>query len=44
MAVITYVLSREGFLYLAKVLDVFSWKVVGWAMSARRTAELVRTA
>ena len=41
VADITYVPTVEGFLYLATVLDVFSRKVVGWAMSARQTAALV---
>ncbi len=36
--------TQEGFLYLATVLDVFSRKVVGWAMSARQTVELVQSA
>jgi putative transposase len=30
---ITYVWTREGWLYLAIVLDLFSRQVVGWAMS-----------
>lgn len=36
--------TLEGFVYLATVLDVFSHKVVGWAMSARQTAEVVQAA
>ncbi len=44
VADITYVPTREGFLYLATVLDVCSRKVVGWAMGARQTAALVRSA
>ena len=44
VADITYVPTLEGFVYLAMVLDVFSRKVVGWAMSARQTAELVQSA
>ncbi len=44
VADITYVPTQEGFLYLATVLDVFSRKVVGWAMSARQTSELVQSA
>ncbi len=44
VADITYVPTREGFLYLATVLDVCSRKVVGWAMSARQTVELVKSA
>ena len=42
VADITYVPTLEGFLYLATVLDVFSRKVVGWAMGARQTVELVQ--
>jgi transposase InsO family protein len=32
---ITYVPTREGWLYLAAILDLYSRRVVGWAMSAR---------
>jgi len=38
---ITYLWSEEGWLYLAVVLDLYSRKVVGWAMSERMTASLV---
>lgn len=42
IADITYVPTLyEGFLYLAVVLDVFSRRVVGWAMAAYLRAELV---
>lgn len=42
IADITYVPTRsEDFLYLAVVLDVFSRRVVGWAMAAHLRAELV---
>jgi len=44
VADITYVPTLEGFVFLAMVLDVFSRKIVGWAMSARQTVELVQTA
>ena len=44
VADITYVPTAEGVVYLATVLDVFSRKVVGWAMSARQTAALVSSA
>lgn len=37
---ITYIPTREGWLYLAVVIDLFSRKVVGWAMSQRIDAEL----
>jgi putative transposase len=38
---ITYVWTHEGWLYLATVLDLFSRRVVGWAMGERITSELV---
>jgi len=38
---ITYVPTWAGFLYLAVVLDVFSRKVVGWAMATHLRTELV---
>jgi len=42
IADITYVPTLlEGFLYLAVILDVFSRRVVGWAMAAHLRAELV---
>ncbi len=33
--------QREGFLYLAVILDVFSRRVVGWSMADHLRAELV---
>jgi len=38
---ITYLRTREGWLYLAVVLDLFSRRVVGWAMSHRLESRLV---
>ena len=38
---ITYIPTREGWLYLVCVLDLYSRKVVGWSMSPRITKELV---
>lgn len=38
---ITYVRLKTGFLYLATFIDVFSRKVVGWAMNTRMTEQLV---
>ncbi len=38
---ITYIRSRTGWLYLAVVLDLYSRKVVGWAMDRSMPAELV---
>jgi transposase InsO family protein len=44
LADITYVATREGWLYLATVLDTFSRKIVGWSMQERLTIPLVRDA
>ena len=41
LADITYINTREGWLYLAAVLDCFSRRIVGWAMSETIDAELV---
>jgi len=41
---ITYIPTLEGWLYLAVVLDLFSRRVVGWAMEARMTSDLVLSA
>jgi transposase InsO family protein len=38
---ITYIRTGSGWLYLAIVLDLFSRKVVGWAMAPSMPAELV---
>jgi len=38
---ITYVWTREGWLYLAVILDLFSRQVVGWSMSHSLSQELV---
>lgn len=38
---ITYIPTREGWLYLAVVLDLFSRKVVGWATSKQIDSALV---
>lgn len=37
----TYIQTGEGFLYLAIVLDVFSRRIVGWAMSRHLYTELM---
>jgi transposase InsO family protein len=44
VADITYVPTGSGFLYLAVVLDVFSRRVVGWAMAGHLRTELVLAA
>lgn len=36
----TYVWTREGWLYLAVVIDLHSRRVVGWSMSERLTTDL----
>ncbi len=41
---ITYLRTAEGFVYLAVVLDLYSRKVVGWAMRPRLGADLVGSA
>jgi putative transposase len=41
LADITYIPTREGFLYLAFILDTHSRKVVGWSMAAHMRTELV---
>ncbi len=44
VADITYIRTGRGWLYLAAVLDLYSRKVVGWAMAPTMPAELVCTA
>ncbi len=41
---ITYIPTKEGWLYLAAVMDVFSRRIVGWSMSERIDTELVKSA
>jgi transposase InsO family protein len=41
---ITYIPTREGWLYLAAILDLYSRKVVGWSMSERITRQLTLNA
>jgi len=38
---ITYVQTGEGWLYVAAILDLYSRKIVGWAMSHRIDTDLV---
>jgi putative transposase len=40
----TYIWTAEGWLYLAVVLDLFSRRVVGWAMQSTMTTHLVTDA
>jgi putative transposase len=44
VADITYVPTRQGFIYLAVVLDVFSRKVVGWSIDEEMPVGLVTAA
>ena len=44
VADITYVPTRQGWLYLAVVLDLYSRRVVGWAMDEQQTTALTVTA
>lgn len=41
---ITYIATAQGWLYLAVVIDLFSRKIVGWAMDTIMTTELVKRA
>jgi putative transposase len=40
----TYIWTAEGWLYVAAVVDLFSRRVVGWAMKAEMPAQLVADA
>jgi transposase InsO family protein len=44
VADITYIRIRSSFVYLAAILDLYSRKVVGWAISRRIDTELCLTA
>jgi putative transposase len=37
---ITYIATLEGWLYLAAILDLYTRRIVGWAMSDRMTSDL----
>jgi transposase InsO family protein len=41
---ITYIWTAEGWLYLAVILDLFSRRVVGWALNRRMNSALVMRA
>jgi transposase InsO family protein len=38
---ITYVATREGWIYLAVIMDLYSRNIIGWSMDKRMTEELV---
>ena len=40
LADITYIPTLEGWLYLATILDLYTRRIVGWAMSSRMTSDL----
>ena len=42
LADITYIRTEEGWLYLAAILDLYSRRIVGWAMSDRMTCDLTK--
>jgi len=44
MSDITYIQTREGWLYVCAVIDLFSRKIVGWTASSRMTKDLVISA
>jgi len=41
---ITYIDTAEGWLYLASIMDLFSRRIVGWAMADRMDTKLVEKA
>jgi putative transposase len=41
LADITYIPTREGFLYLAFIMDTYSRRIVGWSMDSHMRTELV---
>jgi putative transposase len=41
---ITYIPTREGWLYLATVIDLYSRKVIGWSMADNMRSKLVNDA
>jgi putative transposase len=41
VADVTYIPTREGWVYLAAVVDLFSRVVIGWSMAATMTSRLV---
>jgi len=44
VADITYIWTAEGWLYLASIMDLFSRRIVGWAISERMNRQLVMQA
>ncbi len=44
MTDMTYIATKEGWLYLAGVIDGYSRRLIGWAMGKEHDAELVKQA
>lgn len=44
VADVTYIPTREGWLFLAAVLDLYSRRIIGWSMSERLTSRLAQDA
>jgi putative transposase len=44
MTDMTFIATKEGWLYLAGVLDAYSRKMIGWSMGKQHDAELVKEA
>lgn len=38
---ITYIITAEGWLYLATIMDLYSRRIIGWSLRERLTKELV---
>ncbi len=41
---ITYIWTREGWMYLATVMDIFNREIVGWSLQDRLNQDLARSA
>ncbi|WPV68266.1 DDE-type integrase/transposase/recombinase [Chitinophaga sp. LS1] len=35
---LTYIRTKNGWLYLTVIMDLFDWEIIGWAMSSDMTA------
>ena len=40
----TFIPTRQGWLYLAVIIELYSRRVIGWAMSDRNNSQLVQDA
>jgi len=40
---ITYIRSREEWLYVCIIMDLYSWSIVGWSMEDRLTKEVLKS-